>query len=122
MAWHGYILISHIPPGWTVEQRDQAWGVMRGLGSQSNSNPAKINHSRLSLDNDALIIEAEFSETEITVNAVANAIGAALGINPAAAKNATEYTVFAEGESWENSREAAALYIAANYADWDTTI
>lgn len=122
MAWHGYLLITDLPPGWTNEQRQQAFGVARGMGKQSGPSPAKINHSRLSLDGTALIIEAEFTDSEIERDAVVSAIAVELSVPEAAVDAVLDYTIFAEGGTWQESRAACVADLIANSTDWEPEI
>lgn len=117
--WHGYLLIESLPPGWTNEQRQQAWGAMRGMGKQDDPSPAKINHSRLRLDDKAMIVEAEFDEAEIAREAVVAMIADALGVQDNAVDAAIAYQIFAEGQTWEDSRQACVAYLTANTIEWD---
>jgi hypothetical protein len=117
--WHGYILITELPPGWTNEQRTTAFNAMRGMGKQADASPAKINHSRARLDDKALLVEAEFDTAEITRAAVVDMIAVALDVNPVAVDAIIEYAVFANGDTWEASRLVAISYLIANAADWE---
>ncbi len=117
--WHGYFLVTDLPPGWTNEQRQQAFGVMRGMGAQSNASPAKINHSRLSLDGTALCVEAEFEDSEIVRAAVVTAIATELGVPESAVEAVLAYTIFVPGGTWQQSRDACHADLIANKAEWE---
>lgn len=122
MTWHGYLLIESIPPGWTNDQRQQVWVAMRGIGKQANPSPAKINHSRLRLDDKTMIVEAEFEEVEIAREAIVARIADALSVQPNAVNAVIDYQIFAEGGTWEQSRQAAVAYLIANQEDWEAEI
>jgi len=116
--WHGYLLITSLPAGWTNEQRQVAWQAMRGLGDQSNLQPAKTNHSRLRLDDRAMIVEAEFDESEIIREAIVDMLAIALNVNPMAIDAVIDYQIFAESEAWEQSRQAVVNYLITNAVAW----
>jgi hypothetical protein len=117
--WRGYILISNLPPGWTKSERDRAWDAMRCIGKKEHPQPSHVNHSRLSLDGSALLVEAEFAESEITRAAVVATIAAALNVQPSAVEAKITYTVLADGGTWDESNQAAQAYLAANRAEWE---
>ena len=119
MTWHGYILISNLPPGWTNEQRHAAWNGMRRIGRQSSPISAWINHTRESLDGRELLVEAEFEEMEITREAIVAVIANEAGIAEAAVDAIIDYEVFAEGGTWDESQQAAEAYIDADRAAWE---
>ncbi len=120
MSWRGYLLITELPPGWTNEERQVAFAAVRTMGKQDGPDPCRINHSRLSLDGRAMLVEAEFAEGEITREAVVDLIAAALGVNREAVDARIDYLVFAGfGSSWSESHDQVLAYLASNLADWE---
>jgi hypothetical protein len=121
MGWHGYVLVSGIPPGWTNEQRLAAFAALHGLGAQDDPQPAKNNHYRISLDQTEIIYEAEFDEAEITFDNICQVIADILSLPVAAIKAVVEVGWFGDiGSAWETSRAAARNYIIENNENWDS--
>jgi len=114
--WHGYLLIRDIPPGW---DNNLLWGNMGNLGEHNSQQPAENNHMRVSLNGLSAIIEALFDEAEITRNALIQFVADALGLNPGQVDASLNITLFAEGGTWEQSRQACLSYLAANRAEWE---
>ena len=82
--------------------------------------PATMYHSRESNNGGQIIMEAEFDEAEITRDAVVDLVASAVGL-PRPPINATmDYQIFAEGDSWDESRLACVAYLKANKSDWET--
>jgi len=121
-GWHGYVLVSGLPPGWTHEQREIAWQALKRLGAQTAKSPAQINHIWQRLDGKALIMEALFDATEITRNCLVDTVAMALNVNPTAVNQRLEYTVFAPGGTWKQSRLAAQAYLFDHQDDWEPDI
>ena len=119
--WHGYILVTELPPGWTNEQRLEIHNAMGALGKQSGANPAEINHSRVSLNGREMFFEALFADAEITHEAVITTIAAALGLPYAAVNAILEYEIAGgEGATREQSRVSILAHMTANLANWET--
>jgi len=120
---HLYILIGELPPGWTSSQRQKAWDALRRLGKQSDVQPCRVNHSRLSLDGRAIILEAEFAEDEISRDAIVATLSTALGVQPSAMDAKIDYRVFGGLDaSWGESLEQCRAYLAANRAEWGSDL
>lgn len=120
MSWHGYILVTNLPPGWTQSEREKAWTALRGMGRQDHPIPAHNNHSRLRLDGKALIVEAEFADSEITRAAVVAMVANALGVQVSAVEVKIEYMVFGELKTdWGSSLVACREFIRNNQAEWE---
>ena len=115
--WHGYLLIRDIPPGW---DNNLLWGNMGNLGEHNSQQPAENNHMRVSLNGRSAIIEALFDEAEITRDALIQFVADALGRNPGQVDASLNITLFAEGGTWEESRQACVDYLIANSAEWES--
>lgn len=94
--WHGYILVEHLPPGWTQSERGAAWSALRGMGKHSDAQPRNITHSRLRPDEESLIVECELAAAPVRADLVA-VIAAALGVQAAAVDAKVGITIFADG-------------------------
>lgn len=65
--WHGYFGIENI--GLTNPQRALLMTEIQALGvSPADASPARRNHWRIRLDNDAAVFEALYDENNITVS------------------------------------------------------
>jgi hypothetical protein len=117
--WHGYILVSDLPLRWTQTQRRTAWESLRGLGTQIDVQPARMNHVRERLDGRALIVEADFDTGEITRDSVAATVANAQGTKPATVTARLTVRVFAPGQSWAASRAATQSYLRDRAAAWE---
>jgi hypothetical protein len=117
--FHGYCLLSEAPLGWSVAQRDNAKSALkRGIGRQSG--PAHlITHGRANLNNTAWMYESSYTEEELTKEYQAAVLADELGLTYEAVFAKIEFTIFAEGGTWEQSRDAANQYIADNRAEWE---
>ena len=139
--WHGYLAIEDL--NLTVEQRATLIGVLRNLGPESDPQPARSCHWRVSLDGSKAIFEAAFNEAVLTVDAFKQRLGAIFGVDPATighaltsvtfAERATPVVVFSRGgtdylrmalfggpaATWEQSRIEVLAYLAANRAEWE---
>lgn len=65
MAWHGYIGLESI--ALTAPQLATLVAALRALGPASDPSPARLNHSRVRLDGEAVIFECAFADTDLTV-------------------------------------------------------
>lgn len=120
--FRGYLLIEGLPPGFTATDRRQAWDALHRIGKQDTPDPHRNNHIRLRPDSLAQIVEAEFDDSEITRSAIVAVIAQAVGL-PEAAINATlDYTIFAEGQEWEQSRLDCLVFLKTNQAAWDAPL
>lgn len=118
---HQYILVSHLPPGWSAQERKTAWdGLRNGLGQHNHPNPSHNTHYRISLDSEAVIVELD---GEISRALVVSAIATALNVNPKAVEARISYTVLGgENATYQESQQAALAYIAANSAVWELDV
>lgn len=119
--WHGYILVT-VPPGFTATNRRAAYDALATIGKQHDPSPAKINHSRESLNGSQIIFEAEFDEDEITRDAVVDLVAEATGLPRPPIDATMGYQIFAEGEEWMESGDACRAFLADNRDDWEEDI
>jgi hypothetical protein len=126
----------------TAPQKSTLITGLQSLGDNAHANPAHRNHWRVRNDNDAVIFEANFDESTLTIAAIKARLAAifsvAVGtISHNTSQNATygliiTFTHSAQqklrmvvfgmtGGVWgtlEQSRTAAQAYLAANAAAW----
>lgn len=127
----------------TAGQRATLIAALQAIGPASDSQPSHIHHWRVRLDNDAVIFEAAYDSSELTVAAfkqyLATTFGVAVGQITSAASSATfdtlpstvltfSYQATARmravlfggvSASHAESRDEAAAYLASNSAAWD---
>lgn len=129
----------------TAPQKASLLEALQALGQANNgASPQFRNHWRIRLDNDAIIFEASFDESNLTIAAIkarlATIFGVAVGtITHSTSQNAT-YGLIAtfihsaqnkirmvafghNGTNWgttAQSRAAAQAYLIANAAAWET--
>ncbi len=137
MSWHGYILITAI--NLSAPRKNALANMARLLGRQDTGTAHGRNQYRENLDGSAAIVEAEFTDTELTPDELVPVLAQIMPGNPAAVDYATEQTADGElttysrggidyvsfllfdgqGSDWEDSRQTTADYIAANSAAWE---
>lgn len=118
--WH----ISEVPKGWTIGERVGATNAMRGVGVQSNANPALITHMRpiapATYDDegspttaaDEWLLAGDMSN--VTRDDVVQVIAAELGVNPTAVDAKIQVVVFDHSEVLQ--------FIADNAAAWGEVV
>ncbi len=128
----------------TAPQKQSLIDGLKTLEDNANNNPCNRNHWRLRLDNDAIIFEANFDESQLTIAAIksrlATIFGVAVGtISHSTSQNATYGLIVTfihsaqnkirmvafghNGTNWatvEQSRTAAQAYLAANSVAWES--
>ncbi len=117
--WHGYLLVTDFPNGWSNQELLDAKNALRGIGKQSDPQPAKINHTRERLDGLAIIIETEFDENEITRDAIIQLIADALNKPPGPIDGILHYEIFGEGLLWNESGNETRTYLKAHQNEWE---
>lgn len=120
--WHGYLLVTDFPNGWSNQDLLDAKNSLRGIGKQRDPQPAKINHTRERLDGLAIIIEAAFEDNEITRDVIIQTIADALNKPPGPIDGILHYEIFGEGLSWGESSQLAVQYLIANSSDWNSSL
>lgn len=119
-----YILISEVPPGWTISQRQNAHRAMKeNSGLQSAPYPNLNTHSRGNAadtlnDEDtpngaatAWIIQGEFAAEELERSFWIDILATELQVNPVAVDAKIEYTIFDDADQ-------CRLYLSDNAGDW----
>jgi len=136
-TWHGYIAVEDI--ALTTPQRAAIIAAFRALGPSSDPQPARLNHWRTSLDGSKAIFEAAFNADNLPAEKVRNFLADAVGISPDIIDTALTQTARGPlltfsaggtdrmrmlafggiGATWEESRQQAVAYLAANIAGWE---
>lgn len=138
---HFYLGIENI--NLNATQRQTLIAELRALGPASDSQPARLNHWRTRLDNEAVIFEALFNETNLTVARFKQRLGAIFSVDPATidhttqnasfaggttpivtfSRGGTDYLQFAlfggMGAAWMDSGDECRGYLAANREEWE---
>jgi hypothetical protein len=142
---HLYVGMENL--GLNASQKNTFVTAIQGLGQANDSSqPSQRNHWRVRTDTDAVIFEALFDESNLTINAIkqrlADIFGVAVGsISHSTNQNATyglvvTFTYLAvnrlrmvafghSGVAWgtiAQSRAAAHAYLLANAAAWGETV
>jgi len=137
-TWHGYIAVEDV--ALTTDQRAAIVAAFRALGPGSDPQPARLNHWRTSLDGSNAIFEAAFNDANLTAAKVKNFLADAAGVSPDVIDTALTQTARGPlltfsvggtdrmrmlafggiGATWEESRQQAIAYLAANIAEWET--
>lgn len=138
---HVYFGIERLP-ALSAGQRATLVADLKGLGTANNSSqPAERNHWRTRLDNDAVIFEALFDETNIDIAAMKDFLAITFGVSASSIESNTQATVYglvvtfsrlgtdylrsiafgydAGWPTWNDSRLAVHVYLAANSAAWN---
>ncbi len=126
----------------TAPQKATLITALASLGPLSDPQPCNRNHRRVRTDQDAVIFEALFQDSDLTTLALrqylANVFGVALANVTAGTTSQTFLTVPSPiitltyqaaakmravlfggvGATWQQSRAEAAAYLAANAAAW----
>lgn len=80
-------------------QRKTLVDALKALGPASDPQPARLNHWRTRLDNQAAIFEALFQESALTIAAFKNRLAAIFGVEPDTIDHATVMRHFADGDT-----------------------
>jgi hypothetical protein len=136
MSQHVYILIEAL--SMTAGQRNTLVAALRALGPSSAAQPAHLNHSRLRLDNLAVILEALFADNDVTVANVKQFLANAFSVDVATITHSVTTTAYGvqatyartgvdrlrftllggADPTWAQSRAAASQYISDNAVAW----
>lgn len=140
---HVYLAIQDL--GMTTSQRTTLWAVIKLMGADNNDpQPARRNHHRDRQDGMMRIVEANFTEDELSVGAFKDRLADTFGVSAATIDDAAgdnlygRFWTFSRSAvnyfrlgvfghpgvglgmpDWETSRLAARRYLAANAAQWD---
>ena len=124
-------------------QRQTLIEVLRLLGPSSDTQPARLNHWRTRLDNEAAIFEALFNEDNLTIPKFKQRLANIFSVDENTidhssqqqtfdtlptpivtfSRAGTNYIRFAAfggvGATWEQSRQETLAYLAANMVEWE---
>ncbi len=141
---HFYIGIENL--ALNNSQKATLMSAIKALGPETNLSPARLNHWRTRLDNNALIAEALFDEDNLTVakfkQRLANIFGVNISsighsiINHSFGGGTTPVVTFdyngvdrlrvvlfgGTGASWNESGDEVRAYLANNKDDWETEV
>ena len=144
MTWHGYFAIEDL--GLNANQRQTLIDALRRLGPATDSQPARLCHWRMRLDDRAAIFEAAFNEDNLTVDAFKARLAAIFGVDPVTidhrlqsvtfdsrptpiatfSHSGTDYLRMAlfggPGATWEQGRIEVLAYLAVNRDEWESEL
>ena len=130
----------------TPSQRATLITALRQLGPASDPQPARLNHWRTRLDNQAAIFEGAFQDTVLTIDAMKTRLGTIFSVDPAILTHAvfnrtfdtrpTPVVTFNHGgtdrlrmavfggphATWAQSRNETIAYILANHDQWEDDV
>ena len=138
-TWQGYFAAENL--ALSNPQRATLRAELQRLEKQQDPSPAKVNHWRIRLDNDAAIYEAEFNQSALTVQKFKNRLGAIFGVDPALIGDTvqqiaygplvtfdylgTDYVRFlvfgGTVATWDESHDQVLAYLAANLNEWENS-
>jgi predicted alpha-1,6-mannanase (GH76 family) len=118
--WHGYVLLS-LKPGLTLTsaQKSKVRDTVRALAVREDQLPRRMFQARLSLDGTQAIYEAVWDREKVSPAAVVNTVAGALGVVVGLLAANVDYSLFADGGSWEESRQAALKFLIENAKTWE---
>jgi hypothetical protein len=140
--WHGYFGIENL--NLNASQRATLVNALEVLGPASDPQPARLNHWRVRLDDDAAIFEASFARTNLTIPQFKQWLGTIFGVDPGTidhrhnlqhyaggdtliatfARSGTDYLRFALfggiTTTWNQSGDECRGYLAANISEWES--
>jgi hypothetical protein len=140
MTWAGYLAMENI--ALTNPQRATLVAALSALGPSSDPQPARLNHRRTRLDNDAVIFETLFQDVDLTTATLRGYLANVFGVPVAQITSNTTQQTFADrqspivtltyqstqrmrvalfggtGATWAQSAVEARAYLSANAAAW----
>jgi hypothetical protein len=125
MDWHGYILLQKPAALSLTQWRACMLALAQRLGLRDNDGqPANRMQVRRRLDDGAVLLEACFDTDDLDISQTARGIVSILfdalagAYTRAQIKTALTNNVTRWGGDWEQSRQQASAYLAANAAAW----
>ena len=126
----------------TAAMKQTLVSALQKLGRQSGPNPCEIMHWRIRLDNEAVILEAEFSTDDVSLPRMATRLEQLYNLSPGAVTYTTASTVYGPvvtfktgttnrfrmvcfgglDASYGESHAAVLAYLAANKTAWETEV
>lgn len=143
-TWHGYIGIENL--NLNTSQRQTLVNELKALGPASNPQPSRLCHWRTRLDEEAVIFEALFVETNLTVAKFKQRLGVIFSVDPDTIDHTTTIHHFADGDtpvvtfsrtgtdylrfalyggngiSWMESGDECRGYLKLNQTEWEEEI
>lgn len=140
--WHGYFAVEDL--NLNASQRQTLIEQLRKLGPAGHPSPAMRNHWRVRLDSKAVIFEALFKDSVLTVESFRNRLAALFSVDPAIidsrlqnvtfknrqtpivtfSRGGTDYLRFAlfggADAMWMESGDECREYLAMNQAEWES--
>jgi hypothetical protein len=136
----GYFGIENL--NLTNPQKQMLIDGIKGLGDNNSPYPNFRNHSRLRLDNNAILFEANFDETSVTIAAIKARLATIFSVAAGTISHSTIQSAYglvvtfthsaqqkmrmiafghdgANWGTWEQSNAAARGYLLANAAQWE---
>ena len=136
---HLYVGIENL--GLTGAQKQTLFAAIRQLGPLSHPQPSHLNHGRVRLDANALIVEALFDEDTITIEGVKGYLASILGVDPATISHTVTQTAYGPlvtfsrngdklrliqfggvSPTWMESGDACRAYLKANISEWEAAL
>jgi hypothetical protein len=148
MAYDTHVYFGMLNVALTAPQKQQLITALNALGPASDPQPCHLNHRRIRPDNEAIIYEALFDADHISINSIKTYLANIFGISPNSITHSVAYQTFSalstavvtftynstarlriaffgkgngDWPTWEQSREEARAYLAANAAAWQDT-
>lgn len=140
--WHGYFAVEDL--NLNAGQRQVLVEQLEKLGPAGHPSPAMRNHWRVRLDDKAVIFEALFKDSVLTVDSFRDRLAALFSVDPATidsrlqnvtfknrqtpiatfSRGGTDYLRFAAfggvSATWMDSGDECRGYLAANRAEWES--
>jgi len=141
-TWNGYFLVLRQDislQNWTDLQT-----LFEDMGTHDSVLPANNNHSRASLDGDAVIYESQFQTDEVSIPAFKQLLADTFDVDvadieheigaedyagygtvtwqfnyPIAGPNRFKVERFGGGGIWESSRQETLAYLSDNILEWE---
>jgi hypothetical protein len=143
-----HVYMGMINVSLTNGQKATLIAALNALGPASDGLPARLNHWRTRVDNNARIYEALFVKDAITIQSIKNRLGVIFDVDPGDITHSVAKQTFAVRETaivtftynstarlrigifgyaengnwptWEESRIEVIAYLAANQVAWET--
>jgi hypothetical protein len=121
--WHGYVLLKLKPAlVLTTAQKGTVRDTVRALAVHEDLYPHRMFQTRLSLDGSQAIYEAVWDRGKVEPVAVVKAVASALKVAESVLAGSVDYRLFADGASWEESRQVAVKFLSENAKAWEPEI
>ena len=139
--WHGYFAVEDL--NLNDNQRKTLVDRLKKLGPVNDPRPSRRNHWRVRLDGKAVIFEALFNDSVLTVDSFRDRLAELFGVDPVTidsqlqnvtfknrptpiatfSRGGTDYLRFAAfggvNAAWTQSGDECRAYLAANKDEWE---